>query len=132
MADLTIRYYGPEVEEELQSYDLRVVATVAADMPKEVFVFQRIVDSATDPAANALGDQFISIADPVDLEQYPVGAPDLANDIPYYRLDEVTLRFRDMLTLEETRNLMAEDFQRLVDSLNAAADSTLIGEVTYA
>lgn len=131
MSSLTVQFYGPEIEENKQCYDLRVVATASEDMPQEVFVFQRIVESATDAAANALGDPFISIADPVDLEQYPVGAPDLTNDIPYYRLAEVTLRFRDLLTLEETRALMDEDFRRLVDSLNAAADTTLLGEVVY-
>jgi hypothetical protein len=68
----------------------------------------------------------------VDLEEVPVGSPDLPNEMPYYRTDTVLLRFRDMLTLQECQALMDSDIQMLVNSLKAAAALELMTEKTYA
>jgi len=128
---LTVKYYRTKIEKQLQSYDLRVVVDAAVDMSEEIFVFQR--GAAPAPTVGAkLTDNFICIADPVDLEDYPVNAPNLEAEIPYYRLKEVTLRFRSMEILEEVKDYIAADLQELVDSLTAAANVTLMEEVTYA
>jgi len=128
---LTVKYYRTKIEKQLQSYDLRVVIDAAVDMPEEIFVFQRGASPAPSAGAETT-DNFICIADPVDLEDYPVSAPDLESEIPYYRLKEVTLRFRSMEILEEVKDYIAADLQELVDSLTAAANVTLMEEVTYA
>jgi len=125
---LTVRYYRNEIVANLQSYDLRVVIESAADMPEKIFVLQRIPA----PPGGEDEDRFQCIADPVDLEEIPEDSPDLSNDMPYFRVQEITLRFRSMETLEEVRQLIAEDLQALVNSLKAAETLELMEEVTYA
>ena len=126
---ITVKYYRSEIITGLQSYDLRVVAESATDMSKKIFVFQRMVPIPPIPATP--DDRFTCLADPVDLEEIPEDAPDLDNEMPYFRVDEVTLRFRDMTTLEEVKNLIDEDVQRLVDSLKAAANVALTETKIY-
>ena len=130
-ASLTVKYWVSEVEAHLQSYDLKVEAVSATDMPTEVFVLQRGVAPALRPGAGPT-DVFQCIADPVDLEEFPVDVPDLANEMPYYRVAEVMLRFRSMSELDEVRDGIGEDLQGLVDALKIAASLTVFEEITYA
>ena len=127
-ASIVVKYYRNVITAGIQSYDLRVVVDSAVDMPKEIFILQHGVAAPGNPAQ----DQFVCLADPVDLEEVPVGAPDLANEMPYFRMSEVTLRFRDMPDLEDTKTLIDEDIQRLVNALNAAANVELTETKTYA
>ena len=130
IATLTVEYHKSSEQKSLFGFALRVVVTNAVDMPAEVFIFQRGATPA--PAiGETVRDGFVAIADPVDLEELPVGAPDLANEIPYYRLAEVTLAFRSMLDLEDTRQLIANDLQMLVHSLQAMDTFELTDTVTY-
>lgn len=128
---LTVRFYGPRTEQQLQSYDLRVVVTNAVDMSKKVFVWQANVPSNTDAEAAAQPDQFINVASPVDLEKYPEDAPDLQRAVPYYRTDEVVLRFRCMADLQEVKDLIDADLGQLVVALQLAADMAVMEEKTY-
>jgi hypothetical protein len=128
---LDVRYSGPEEVTGLQSYDLKVEVTNAVGVDAEIFVFQRNVPSATDPEATNLGDEFIQVADPVSLGQYPIGSPDLANDIPYYRLAQVSLRFRSMSELEDTKDLISSDITGLINALKISATLVVMEEVTY-
>jgi len=128
MAELVVRYSTNEAAIGVQSYDLKVVVTNAVGMSDKIFVFQRTVNNPSDAQEE---DRFICIADPVDLEEFPEDSPDIGNDMPYYRLSQVTLRFRDMVTLEETKELIELDIQQLVYSINVASTVTLFEEVTY-
>lgn len=128
---IDIRYYVTTKQHELFCYALRVVAVQATEMAKEIFVFQRNVAPAMSENTQPT-DQFVCLADPVDLEEFPVDSPDLDNEMPYYRADEVTLLFRDMTSLQETQELIASDVQQLVDSLKAQSSLELMQEVTYA
>jgi hypothetical protein len=128
---ITVKYYRSNIVEPLQSYDLRVYVDSATDMPKEIFVFQQGLAPAYEGGGPAT-DRFICLADPVDLEEWPVGAPALDAEIPYFRTREVTLRFRSMQELEDTRILIDEDIQRLVNALKAAANLPLVETKTYA
>ena len=123
---LTVQFYKSAIVPPMQSYDLRILATAATGMAKEVFVFQR------PPSNDAADDVFVCVADPCDLEEFPVNVPNIANEMPYYRKAEVILRFRDMTTLEETLNLIKSDLDGLVLALKAAANVPLSEEVTYA
>ena len=125
-----VRYHYPEIQGNLQSYDLRVEVIQATEMPVEIFVIQAGVAPARTDGAEAT-DSFICLADPGDIEEFPVNAPDLANDMPYYRVSDVTMRFRDMETLTETQTFLAQDIQKLVDSLKAAANFDPTEDVTY-
>jgi hypothetical protein len=130
-ASITIKYYRSEPTPLLQSYDLKAVVEAATDMPKEIFVFQRGVAPATPDGVQLPGDRFICIADPVDLEEFPPNAPALNVEMPYYRLKEVTVRFRSLTELEYTRELMDEDVQRLVNALKATETLPVTEEVVY-
>ena len=128
---IDVRYSVNEKQEGLFSYDLKVEVLAATDMPEEIFIFQRCVEPAESVNTQPT-DQFVCLADPVDLQEVPVNVPDPANEMPYYRTKEVLLRFRDMTTLTETKDLIAQDVQLLVDSLKAAATLTATEDVTYA
>jgi hypothetical protein len=130
--DITVRYYGPEDLAGLQAYRLRVVVAAATDISTKIFVFRTKVDSNTDQGFNSTNDSFVSVADPVDLEQYPEDAPDLDNNMPYYRLDEVTLDFRSVGELEDVKALIETDINSLVASMKSLETLTLMEEVIHA
>ena len=127
---IKVKYSRTEQTENLYGYDLKLEVLEATDMPEEIFVFQRRtsppLEAGQDPT-----DTFVCIADPVDLQEYPPTAPDLENEMPYFRVKEVLLRFRSMITLEETRDLIDEDIQLLVNSLKAVETVVPTEEKTY-
>lgn len=100
-----------------QSYTLTVTVTNAVDMSAKVFMYQ--TGAAVPPVSTEeLGDQFVGIADPVDLDEVPADAADPLNGMPYYRADTVTLRFRSVPELNETKTAIAGDLAALVTALN--------------
>ena len=125
---MTYTYTKPS--NHIQGYRLALSAA-STDMPSEVFVCQRRVPSATDPEYNELPDKFVSLADPVDLEQYPINEPDLAGGVPYYRVDNITLIFRSAEELEEVKVMLDEDVRELIHSLLTMATDTDEETVTY-
>jgi hypothetical protein len=130
-ASLVARYWITKPEANLQSYDLRVEIQTATDMPKEVLVMHRGVAPALRPDDD-LTDLFQCVADPVDLEEFPTTAPDLTNEMPYYRVDDITLRFRSMGELEDVRKWIDADLKDLVTSLKAGDSLTSYEVVTHA
>ena len=128
---IEVRYSRNEQTQSLFSYDLKVEVLSAVDMPEEIFVYER----RTAPPLTEGGeptDGFVCIADPVDLQEFPVGAPDLSEEMPYFRTKEVTLRFRNMVELEKVQILIDEDIQLLVTSLKAAESIVPTEDKTYA
>ena len=115
-----------------QAYQLDVVVSASTNVSKNIFVFRKKVPSVTDVQSNQSQEDFISIADPVDLEEFPDNAPDMTNEIPYFRLDHVSLRFRCAEDLDNTQTLIEQDIQHLVDSLNILGSTGLQVETTYA
>jgi len=99
-------------------------------MPTEVFVLHRGLAPATRAGAEP-EDGFQCVADPVDLEEFPVSAPDLANEMPYYRVSEITIRFRCLQDLEDVRTGIDEDLTGLVRALQVAESLPVYEEVTY-
>ena len=70
-------------------------------------------------------DTFIQIASPLEVDEVPENAPDLQNNMPYYRTDKVVLWFRNMEDLELAKNKIKDDLQTLVLTykvLNGSAD----------
>ena len=129
-ASATVEYELSTPRQVLFGYALRVRVTEASGMPKEIFTFQRGGPPAPVEGAEPL-DVFTCIADPVDLHEVPALAPDLANEMPYYRLAEVTLCFRTMEERDSTKADIAADIQLLVRSINAMAVYTDTETVTY-
>lgn len=131
---ITLNRTVPAIGPAMQSYDLTVEVTSATDMPQEIFVFKRALPSLPAPptqgAAAVPVDLFISVADPVDLEEYPVNTPDMMNSNPYFRTKIVTLRYRNLVDLERDWVYINEDAQGLVDALKAAVQPGTSEEVT--
>lgn len=126
---LIVDYSTNEMTENLFSYDLVVEVKAASDMPMEIFIFQRQVAPPDNPSL--ITDNFVCIADPVDLEEVPVNSPDIANEMPYYRMKKVVLRFRSMSELADALLLIKQDVARLVTSLIEASNLGLPEEVIY-
>lgn len=126
---LTVDYSTNAIQENLFSYDLVVEVKSAINMPTEIFIFQRQVPPSDTPTV--IIDVFQCIADPVDLEEVPVNSPDLANEMPYYRKNKVTLRFRSMSELADALLLIKQDIAKLVQSLIEAENLGTPEEVVY-
>jgi len=121
----------PEDEARLyQSYLMKVEVIAAEEISDKIFVMQRSLAAAVqgEPPPEPV-DRFRSIADPVDLEQYPEDAPDLANDIPFYRAASVELLFRNMTDLQDTWTDIQEDVQGLIDALNTGLTNPVTEDV---
>lgn len=131
--NITVNYtvLGQGESSPPQAYGLEVEVTSAVGMSDKIFVFQRNTVSNTDPQTADQVDEFVSLADPVDLVQYPEDAPDLANGMPYYRKNTVLLLFRSMVELDETRTLLDADIAELVRSLNLLEGQGTPEEVVY-
>lgn len=134
MASITIRKTIPAVQPLMQSYDMTVEVTSATDMEQEIFVFKQALPTLPAPPVQAPAapakDLFVMVADPVDLEEFPVGSPDMANSNPYFRLKIVTLRYRSLVDLEQDWVYINEDIQGLVNALNTASQAGTTEEIT--
>jgi hypothetical protein len=130
---ITVRYTHEEKQHGLFSYGLLVEVLSATDMTDKIFVIQRGVASATDTEVNDPGelDTFQWIASPLELDQYPEGAPDLQNQIPYYRTNSVRFSFRSMDELVDTLALIKSDIEKLVGSLKAELALESVEEIVY-
>ena len=115
---LTAQYDHTTNDRSLYGYSLRITVTAAQGMPAEIFVYQR--GAAPAPAAGEqVQDNYICIADPVDLDEIPAVAPDMTQEIPYYRTSQVVLAFRDLEELQECEEFLKADIATLVRSMNA-------------
>lgn len=88
---------------------LTVLSTVC--LPTELFVFQR--KPSTPVGAY---DEFSHVASPSDIEEYPAGQA--ASHTPFYRLDAVTLVFRELELLRQSLRDLKQDISALVETTN--------------
>lgn len=119
---LTVSYHQSSQRTPIHAYGLRVVVEEATGMDKEVFVYRKGATPAND-SGELPTDAFVCIADPVDLEDYPIGEPDLENEMPYYREAEVTIYFRCVEDLDTTRQDIKNDLALLVRSMTRLQDT---------
>lgn len=101
-------------------------------MPSKIFVFQR---GQRRTNKGEYVDHFINIGSPMDLDNVPEDKPLLKDGIPYYRLSEVTLYFRNLEDLNETKEDISGDILNLVQSykyLENTDDFELMEKKTYA
>lgn len=106
---------------ERQAYWLKVEATAASGLDKAVFVFKRAVPRTSPGTPAAPVDAFECVADPVDLDEFPLNEPDPANGMPYYRKSVVELAFRSFEDLSSTYDLIREDIDGLVEAVATKA-----------
>jgi len=114
----TVDYQESIITHPGRGYALHAVVTSSVDMPKELFVFQRRVPPFGE---NVVVDKFVSVADPVDLQEMPVGTPDLANEMPYFRAATLDLQFSTSGELDEAKTGIAEDITGLMLALRQMA-----------
>lgn len=127
---LNVSYKLSSSDQKYYGFALTATVTAATGLPAEIFMFQR--GAAPAPAAGEQPrDQFVGVADPVDLEQLPPSAPDLANEIPYYREAEVTLYFRSADERQETLADIKADIAGLIESLTAMDTVSVTETETY-
>ena len=131
MASITLRRaVAPFEIMPVQSYDMVIEVLSATGMPKEIFVFQRGI-APPYTGAEPPTDYFVSVADPVDLQDYPPMAPDIAAWDPFYRMDQATLSFRSMEDLEETWESIQQDITGLVNCLNTGVTGGSTEDVEF-
>jgi len=120
---ITVRYSTttPEAHPPMYAYALKAEVIQSIGYPDHIFVFQRSKETAD----GSWVDEFIQIASPLEVEEVPENAPDLANNMPYYRSKEVTLYFRNMEDLNLAKSNIGSDIRTLTstyDTLNAGFD----------
>ena len=97
-----------------QSYALKVKVVEAEEMSTAVFIFQR---PKTGPDGTREPDKLICVAVAVVMEDVPELNPDLADEMPYYRVDTVELVFRNLIDLANTDSDIKQDIADLVQSI---------------
>lgn len=127
MANIKLTFTEDSDVEIRQSYDMQVTASDAVDMPNEVFVIQKRVAPAI-TVGEAAQDEFTSVADPLDIEEYPV-SPTVSPEIPFYRVSMIALRFRSYSLMQETKALIISDVNGLVYAINQALVQPVTEEV---
>lgn len=133
MASIELRRDVTQNEDldDRQAYVMVVSVENAIDIDEEIFVFQRSLPTVQANAVSEPTDFFISVADPVDLEDYPINAPELEVQMPYFRVSSVTLKFRSMVALDQTWDYIKEDVAGLVKSINTGLTDPITETVVF-
>jgi len=97
-------------DQDLQMYQMRITASEAEGMPAELFVFKETTQDGI--------REFVHIATPSDLEELNTDAPYATKGVPYFRLPQVTLKFRCKVEMEETWEYIKEDIAGLLLAIN--------------
>jgi hypothetical protein len=95
---------------------IQITADSAVDMPNEVFAYRLI---PLQPDGTAQQAVFSHVCSPVDLEEFPVGAPLVNAQPPWFRLATVDLVFRGRQTADDGYDAIVADVGNLVASLDA-------------
>lgn len=113
---ITLTPYTPEIIKfkGVDSFRVRIVATAATDMPKEVFGHQKTL---VDPLTNTSTDEFCFVCSPYDLSAYPANTPDDEQSPQYFRKDTVDILVPGVEMAQEVINQVLEQVQHLVTLL---------------
>lgn len=113
---ITLVPYVPEVfvEGRTTGYRLYVEVKDPVNMPTEIFVHQR---KPITWGPNPYKDEFIGVASPADLEEYPITTPIDALH-PFFRLATVDLVFRNVDYLVEAAVGLGLDVQELTRTMD--------------
>lgn len=89
----------------LPMHRLRMQVVSADVCSPNVFVYQRATKGAPMEDGSPR-DEFVCVADELDEDEIPVGKPDMARNVPYYRTDSVELLFRNPDLMYETAHAL--------------------------
>lgn len=101
----------------LGAFRLRVEVSDPTDSGADPYVFiynRRPVNPYTDEA----DDDFMAVAGPVDLAEYPVGEPRAGTAYPFFRLNYIELDFRATAQAEEVWLLIVQEVDNLLKALD--------------
>lgn len=117
--------YTPRTGRPIRMFHLRleVDATKTEGCSPNVFVFQRATVGKPMEDGSPR-DEFIGVADALDEDEIPVDEPDLARNVPYYRVKDVELLFRNSDIMYETAAAI------LTDMLTYTSDGLSCQEVS--
>lgn len=129
--DVQRRVTRNEDNDDRQAWVMTLEVTNTVDVQEEIFVFQRTLPTVQANVVSEPVDLFVSIAEPVDLEDYPINAPELDRQMPFFVAPTVSLKFRSLVVLEETWEYIQEDIQGLVTALNTELTEPQTETVTF-
>lgn len=102
--------YTPQQGRPIRMFHLRFEVDEAQTegCSPNVFVFHRAT-CGKPMEDGSPRDEFIGVADALDEDEIPVDEPDLERNVPYYRVKDVELLFRNSdLMYESARTIIAE------------------------
>lgn len=106
---LTVKItYTPRTGKPIRMYRLTLEVTSAEGCSPNVFVYQRAT-CGKPMEDGSPRDEFVCVADELDEDEIPVDEPDLARNVPYYRVKAVELLFRNSDQMYEcARSIIAD------------------------
>lgn len=90
---------------------LRLKVISAKKCSPNIFVYQRSTRGAPMEDGSPR-DEFVCVADELDEDEIPVNKPDMARNVPYYRVDSVELLFRNPDLMYETARAIMTSIRR--------------------
>ena len=102
----------------------------AVGMPTEIFLFEQ---TTRDPFKGIVGETFIGVASKIDLNEYPVGAPDDDNPYPFFRRAAVDIEFPSEQLANEAYLRIIQRITKLIEAVKYGAclvadDEIIIGD----
>ena len=122
MASLEVRYSTSDVDELKQAYALVAEVTSSVGVTDKIFVYHRDTEN---------NDIFECVADPVDIYEYPEDFPDISNEMPYFRVNKVTLLFRSLHELVDTKKKLSSDIAKLAYDVTNITDTPITEDKVY-
>lgn len=101
----------------LGAFRLRVTASDPTDSGADPYVFLYNA-RPVNPYDDTVTADFMAIASPGDLAEYPVGEPDANTTYPFFRLDYVELDFRSTEQAERAWLLIVAEVDTLMKALD--------------
>ena len=114
---LTPYFQRDYVVNVIDVFRITLTASEAHLMPDAIFAYRT---EPLQPGAAATVAVFDHVCSPVDLQEYPVGAPHPAADPPWFRLTTVDVEERTRALALEVYEEIVEDVTALVLGMNAA------------
>ena len=112
---ITLVRFGPKASLSVGRKDsnrLRITVEDPIQMSRFIFLHSKRIDDETE------SDEFHSIASPVGLTIYPVGAPDPEQTLPFFRKDFVDVILQDEKMVLTTFNAIHFDVAVLIEALD--------------
>lgn len=120
-----LRRYGMITPDPTRNiFRIRIeVIDFSGDIDGRIFLFKR---SPVNPYTSTYSDNYMCVCAPVDMAEYPPGAPDPEKPYPFFRSHMVEADLRNMADIEKYWELVKSDVCQLMQSLDLAADLKVI------